>query len=162
MAFPFSVYNIAHLAAGFKSQTHVYSNVIAKAACCPPILLSGDSTFQNTHRNTPQAHSSHFKGMDDNFLSCNTVQARYGANRAENSSVLVFAIVANTANNSHFVAVTTLVGSVFHSSWMKNGTGNSLHPNLGQFVGMIYISVRAGRKITLSGISFVWLRPIVS
>ncbi len=63
MAFPFSMLNIAHLAAGFKSQTHVYCNVIAKAVCCSLILLSGDSTFQNTHRNTPQAHISHFKGM---------------------------------------------------------------------------------------------------
>ncbi len=64
MAFPFSMLNIAHLAAGFKSQTHVYCNVVAKAVCCPLILLSGDSTFQNTHRNTPQAHISHFKGID--------------------------------------------------------------------------------------------------
>ena len=63
MAFPFSVLNIAHLTAGFKSQTHVYCNVAAKAVCCPLILLSGDSTFQNTHRNTPQAHISHFKGI---------------------------------------------------------------------------------------------------
>jgi len=36
MAFPFSVYNIAHLVAGFKSQTHVYCNVIAKAVCLLP------------------------------------------------------------------------------------------------------------------------------
>ena len=67
MAFPFSMLNIAHLAAGFKSQTHVYCNVVAKAVCCPLILLSGDSTFQNTHRNTPQAHISHFKGIGGNF-----------------------------------------------------------------------------------------------
>ncbi len=32
MAFPFSVYNIAYPAVVFKSQTHVYCNVIAKAA----------------------------------------------------------------------------------------------------------------------------------
>lgn len=36
MAFPFSVYNIAYPAAGFKSQTHVYCNVIAKAVCLLP------------------------------------------------------------------------------------------------------------------------------
>jgi len=30
MAFPFSVYNIAYLAAEFKSQTQVYYNMIAK------------------------------------------------------------------------------------------------------------------------------------
>ena len=41
MAFPFSMFNIAHLAAGFKSQTHVFRNAIAKAVCCPHILLSG-------------------------------------------------------------------------------------------------------------------------
>ncbi len=41
MAFPFSVYNIAHLEAGFKSQTHVYCNVIVKAVCYPLIFLSG-------------------------------------------------------------------------------------------------------------------------
>ena len=35
MAFPFSMLNIAHLAVGFKSQTHVYCNVIAKAVCLP-------------------------------------------------------------------------------------------------------------------------------
>ena len=68
MAFPFYVYNIAYPAAGFKNQTHVCCNMIAKVACCPLILLSGDSTFQNTHRNTPQAHISHFKGMDGIFL----------------------------------------------------------------------------------------------
>ena len=33
MAFPFYVYNMAYLATGFKSQTHVYCNVIAKAVC---------------------------------------------------------------------------------------------------------------------------------
>ena len=41
MAFPFSMLNIAHFTAGFKSPTHVYYNVIAKAACCLLILLSG-------------------------------------------------------------------------------------------------------------------------
>ena len=66
MAFPFSILNIAHLAVGFKSQTHVYCNVIVKAVCYPLILLSSDSTFQNTHRNTLQDHISHFKGMDLN------------------------------------------------------------------------------------------------
>lgn len=40
MAFPFSVYNIAYPAAGFKSQTHVYCNVIAKAVCLLPYSLS--------------------------------------------------------------------------------------------------------------------------
>ena len=63
MAFPFSMLNIAHLAAGFKSQTHIYCNVIVKAVCCLLVLLSGDSTFQNIHRNTPQAH----------ILDCNGV-----------------------------------------------------------------------------------------
>ena len=63
MALPFSVFNIAYLAAGFKSQTHVYCNVVVKAVCCPLILLSGDPTFQNTHKNTPQAHISQFKDI---------------------------------------------------------------------------------------------------
>ena len=36
MAFPFYVYNIAYPAAGFKSQTHVYCNMIAKAVCPLP------------------------------------------------------------------------------------------------------------------------------
>lgn len=63
MAFPFSMLNIAHLAVGFKSQTHVYCNVNAKAVC-PLIVLSGDSTFQNTHSDTPQAPILDCNGID--------------------------------------------------------------------------------------------------
>lgn len=33
MAFPFSMHNIAHPAAGFKHQTHVCCNVITKNVC---------------------------------------------------------------------------------------------------------------------------------
>ena len=40
MAFPFSILNIAHLAAGFKNQTRVYCNVIVKVACLLPYSLS--------------------------------------------------------------------------------------------------------------------------
>ena len=36
MAFPFSMLNIAHLAAGFKSQTLLFHNAIVKAACLLP------------------------------------------------------------------------------------------------------------------------------
>ena len=78
MAFPFSMLNIAHLAAGFKSQTHVYCNVVVKAVCCPFILLSGDSTFQNTHRNTPQAHISQFKGIDGIFIMQGSTSPAWG------------------------------------------------------------------------------------
>ena len=148
MAFPFYVYNIAYPAAGFKNQTHVCCNMIAKVACCPLILLSGDSTFQNTHRNTQQAHISHFKGMDG-ILSCNTVQARYGTDRAFTKGFDSRAV---------------------YSSCMKNWAENSVvllpHnyqlPHLCQLVGMICIPVRAGRKIAFCGLSLVWLLLIVS
>jgi len=44
MAFPFNVYNIAYPAAGFKSQTYVYYNMIASLSdCCSLIFLSGVS-----------------------------------------------------------------------------------------------------------------------
>ena len=62
MAFPFSMLNIAHLAAGFKSQTHVYCNVIAKAVCCPLILLSDvplNIRYQNTE---PPGQYQEFSG----------------------------------------------------------------------------------------------------
>lgn len=52
MAFPFYVYNIAHPAAGRKSQTQGYCYAIEKRyARCPLVFLSGDSRYQNTHRN---------------------------------------------------------------------------------------------------------------
>ena len=42
MAFPISMFNIAYLAAGFKSQTLLFHNAIVKdVACCPLIFLSG-------------------------------------------------------------------------------------------------------------------------
>ena len=34
MAFPFSMFNIAYLTVGIKSETHIDCNVVVKVACC--------------------------------------------------------------------------------------------------------------------------------
>jgi len=89
MAFPFSVYNIAYLAAEFKSQTRVYCNVIAKAMCLLPshILIRRLSSFQNTHRNTPQAPNFDCN-IIDGILIRYSAKAQYEAN-----SAVIFAVL---------------------------------------------------------------------
>ncbi len=41
MASPFSMLNIAHFKAGFKSTTHVYCSVIEKAVCLYQLIGTG-------------------------------------------------------------------------------------------------------------------------
>ena len=65
MAFPFSVYNIAYPAAGFKSQTHVYCNVIVKVACLPShSLIRRSPEISVTKTQSRPASTQDFPGAD--------------------------------------------------------------------------------------------------
>ena len=89
MAFPFSMLNIAHLAAGFKSQTHVYCNVIAKAACCTPFSYQVIPLFRIP---IETRHKPLFRILTAQtvFLSCKAVQARYEADRGVQGTQQLF------------------------------------------------------------------------
>ncbi len=76
MAFPFSMLNIAHLAAGFKRQTHVYCYVIAK------ILASADPVALD------QACIDLIWVSADNESFVNRVESRNGLHTLENAETI--------------------------------------------------------------------------
>lgn len=79
MAFPFSIYNIAHSATGFKSQTHVYCNVIEKPPAVPSFSYQVILLFRIPQKRS-QAPYFVFNGIDDT-LSGKAVQAQYGVDK---------------------------------------------------------------------------------